>query len=99
MNHSSSPTPDPWPLTPFGDPLTPSAAGYRWPAEWEPHAATWLAWPHNRATWPGKFEPIPAVWARLVETIARFEPVNVLAGGAAVMAEARALVGHSPNVT
>jgi agmatine deiminase len=31
----------------------PAAQGFRWPAEWEPHAATWLAWPHNPDTWPG----------------------------------------------
>ncbi len=78
---------------------TPAALGYRWPAEWEPHAATWLAWPHKPETWPGKFEPIPAVWAELVSTLAEFEPVHVLAGGAAVMEQAVKLVGHVANVT
>ena len=39
--------------------------GYRMPAEWEPHAATWLAWPHKLESWPGKFEPIPPLYARL----------------------------------
>ncbi|HVS33941.1 MAG TPA: agmatine deiminase family protein [Gemmataceae bacterium] len=29
------------------------------PAEWQPHAATWIAWPHQRDDWPGKFGPIP----------------------------------------
>ena len=77
---------------------TPASLGYRLPAEWEPHAATWLSWPHNRATWPGKFAPIPAVWAVLARTIARFEPVHVLAGGE-VMAEARRLVGDAAGVT
>jgi len=72
---------------------TPAALGYRFPAEWEPHAGTWLAWPHKPETWPGKFEPIPAVWQKLVRTIAEFEPVHVLAGGANVMAQARAMVG------
>jgi agmatine deiminase len=69
------------------------------PAEWAPHAATWLAWPHNRDSWPGKFEPIPGVWARLARTLAEFEPVHILAGGEAVMAEARRLVGNVPGVT
>ncbi|MBO0912406.1 MAG: agmatine deiminase family protein, partial [Acidobacteria bacterium] len=32
------------------------ASGYRMPAEWEPHAATWLAWPHYKLDWPDKFE-------------------------------------------
>ena len=52
---------------------------YRWPAEWEPHAATWLSWPANRETWPGIFERIPAAFAEFVATIARFEPVCLLA--------------------
>ena len=77
---------------------TPHELGYRMPAEWEPHAATWLAWPHRRKSWPGKFEPIPGVWANLVRTLARFELVQIEAGGDAVMAEARALVGGVANV-
>jgi len=78
---------------------TPKELGYRWPAEWEPHAATWLAWPHKPETWPGKFEPIPAIWQKLVQTLARFEPVHICAGGEAVMAQARELVGKISNVT
>ncbi|HEY2893921.1 MAG TPA: agmatine deiminase family protein [Pirellulales bacterium] len=72
--------------------------GYRLPAEWEPHAATWLSWPHKEATWPGKFDPIPDVWAALVRTLAEFETVCICAGGDAVMAEARRRVGNLPNV-
>ena len=78
---------------------TPAALGYRWPAEWEPHAATWLAWPHNRETWPGKFDRIPSVFAELVRTIANLEPVNILAGGAAVLPDAESFVGNLANVT
>ncbi len=78
---------------------TPASLGYRWPAEWEPHAATWLAWPRKPETWPGKFEPIPGVWQTLVRTLAEFEPVHILAGGEDVMAQARSLVGDVPNVT
>ncbi|MGD9720631.1 MAG: agmatine/peptidylarginine deiminase [Pirellulales bacterium] len=78
---------------------TPRALGYRWPAEWEPHSATWLSWPHKPETWPGKFEPIPAVWRTLVRTLAEFEPVRILAGGETVMRQARAMVGDVPNVT
>jgi agmatine deiminase len=86
-------------------PEVPAAFGYRMPAEWEPHAATWLAWPHKRESWPGKFEPIPPLYARLVRTLAQFEPVHILAGGtdpqsgADIMAEAKSLVGDVPNVT
>jgi agmatine deiminase len=81
------------------DAPSPAALGYRMPAEWERHAATWLSWPHNRDTWPGRFEPIPLVWARLAAAIAAHEPVHVLAGGPQVMAQARHMVGSLPNVT
>jgi agmatine deiminase len=78
---------------------TPAALGYRWPAEWEPQASVWLSWPRNPATWPGYFEPVPAEFAQFVGMVADYQPVNILAGGAEVMAQARALVGHLPNVT
>jgi agmatine deiminase len=85
-------------MSPTESPMTPRQAGYRWPAEWEPHAATWLAWPHNPQTWPGKFQVIPPIFARLVATIAEFEPVKLLAGRPHVAAQARELVGHLANV-
>ena len=44
----------------------PAEIGFRMPAEWEPHEATWIAWPHHRADWPGKFAPIPWVYAEIV---------------------------------
>jgi agmatine deiminase len=78
---------------------TPKALGYRMPAEWEPHAATWLAWPHKQESWPGKFEPIPVVYRQLVEAISPYEQVNILAGEPLVMRQARATVGDLANVT
>jgi agmatine deiminase len=80
-------------------PQTPAALGYRWPAEWEPHASTWVSWPHNPKTWPDKFEPVPEQFAQFVRLLARYEPVNVLAGGRDVMRVARELVGNCANVT
>ncbi|MFO7903216.1 MAG: agmatine deiminase family protein [Pirellulaceae bacterium] len=71
----------------------------RWPAEWEPHAATWIAWPHNRDTWPQGFASIPACFARIVRTISEYEPVRVLAGGEAVRQNADAMIGSLSNVT
>src|SRR5208283_3985191 len=56
----------------------PSALGYRLPAEWEPHASTWLAWPHFRGDWPGKFEPIPWVYAEIIRNLARHERVDLI---------------------
>jgi agmatine deiminase len=78
---------------------TPRSLGYRVPAEWEPHAATWLSWPHNLESWPGQFEPIPQVWAQLAQTLVEFEPVAVLAGGEATIAQARSMVGGLASVT
>jgi agmatine deiminase len=50
------------------------------PAEWEPHEATWLAWPHERTDWPGKFAPIPWVYADIVRQLAQVERVRILVG-------------------
>jgi agmatine deiminase len=58
--------------------LTPRELGYRMPAEWEPHEATWLAWPHNPEDWPGKFQPIPWVYAGIVRLLAAHEQVHLL---------------------
>ena len=60
---------------------------------------TWLSWPHNRRTWPGAFSPVPPLFARFVRTLAQYEPVHICAGGEAVLAEARLLVGDVPHVT
>jgi agmatine deiminase len=78
---------------------TPASLGYRLPAEWEPHAATWLSWPRNRESWPGAFGPVPGVWAELVRALCEHEPVEILAGGEAVREEAARLVGNMPGVT
>lgn len=48
------------------------------PAEWEPHHATWLAWPHNRDDWPGKFEPIAWVYAEIIRHLARHERIELI---------------------
>ena len=57
---------------------TPRELGYRMPAEWEPHAATWIAWPHNRSDWPGKYATIPWVYADIVRHLSRVEKVNII---------------------
>ncbi len=59
------------------------------PAEWEPHAATWLAWPHYRADWPGKFEPIPWVYAEIIRHLGRHERVDLIVNNAASEKRAR----------
>src|SRR5215469_9301550 len=57
---------------------TPRALGFRMPAEWERHEATWIAWPHNEEDWPGRFEPIPWVYAEIVRKLSAVERVRVL---------------------
>jgi agmatine deiminase len=67
----------------------------RWPAEWEPHSATWLGWPHHHPDWPGKFEPIPWVVTELVRVLHRHERVEILCDSDEVRAEAsRMLAAH-----
>ena len=61
---------------------TPRALGYRMPAEWSKHAATWIAWPHNTADWPGKFQPVPWVYAEIVRNLSRVEDVHILVNDA-----------------
>jgi len=62
----------------------------RWPAEWEPHAATWIGWPHHEPDWPGKFAPIPWVYAEIVRALHRHEPVHILCHDDAVREESLA---------
>ena len=59
------------------------------PAEWEPHAATWIAWPHNREDWPGRFAPIPWVYGEIVRKLSRVERVRILVKDAALEQQAR----------
>jgi len=56
---------------------TPAELGFAMPAEWERHAATWIAWPHNREDWPDKFEPIPWIYAEIVRLLAQNERVHI----------------------
>jgi len=64
---------------PIATPIkTPRQLGYRMPAEWEPHEATWLAWPHNPEDWPGKFASIPWLYAEIVRLLAARERVHLI---------------------
>jgi agmatine deiminase len=57
---------------------TSAELGYVMPAEWEPHAATWLAWPHHQADWPGKLEAIRWVYGEMARKISPCETVRLL---------------------
>ena len=77
----------------------PTPPNRRWPAEWEPHAATWLGWPHHRPDWPGKFEPIPWVYAEIVRVLHAHERVEVLCHSEEVREQAAAaLVSHGVGI-
>ena len=75
-------------MTKNKDGKTPGEMGYRMPAEWERHEATWLGWPHELTDWPGKFAPIPWAFAEMVRLLSQVERVFLLVQDAA--AEKRA---------
>jgi agmatine deiminase len=68
------------------------ADGFVLPAEWEPHHATWIAWPHNASDWPGKFPAIPWVYGEIVRRLAPGEVVRILVNSAAHESQARRLL-------
>jgi agmatine deiminase len=70
---------------------TPYAEGFAMPAEWEPHAATWLAWPHEKSDWPGKFEVIPWVFGEIARVLTRGERVRLFVQNAAERKHAHAV--------
>jgi agmatine deiminase len=77
---------------------TPRALGFAMPAEWHPHAATWLAWPHDDEQWLGMLEPVRREFAAFVSAIARFEPVRLLVDDDESALDATARLG-SADVT
>ena len=59
------------------------------PAEWEPHEATWLSWPHNPTDWPGKLGVMHSVYANLVQKLAFSETVRIVVRSATHEKESR----------
>jgi agmatine deiminase len=64
----------------------------RMPAEWEPHEATWIAWPHNENDWPGKFACIPHIYAEIVRHLAGAEKVHIIVNDASSEKRARKIL-------
>ena len=62
------------------------------PAEWEPHEATWIAWPHNEDDWPGRFAPIPWVYGEIVRKLSAVEKVRILCRDEDLRESARAVL-------
>jgi agmatine deiminase len=56
---------------------TPKSLGYRFPAEFEEHEATWLSWPHKEASWPGKLDAVYPYYAQFVKALAESEKVRI----------------------
>jgi agmatine deiminase len=52
-------------------------SGFRWPAEWERHEATWLSWPHNPDTWPGCLPEAEREYAEIVRALSGRERVRI----------------------
>jgi agmatine deiminase len=68
---------------------SPRAEGYRWPAEWEPHEGTWLAWPHDPLTWPGCVDKAEAAMATFAAAVSQGEQVHLLVKDEPTEARAR----------
>jgi agmatine deiminase len=69
---------------------------WRMPAEWEPHRATWIGWPHHEPDWPGKLPAIPWVYAEITRILAPHESVEILCPSTEGQEDARAtLAAHA----
>jgi len=72
---------------------TPKALGYRMPAEWEPHIATWFTWPRPEGiSFPGKYETVPPVYAELIRHLTEVEDVEINVWNAEMEAWVRGLL-------
>lgn len=81
---------------------TPHSLGFKMPAEWQPHEATWLGWPHELTDWPGKFAPIPWAFAEIVRQLSAVERVYLLVENRAAESRVRTILKksgtHLPNL-
>ncbi|MBI4517602.1 MAG: agmatine deiminase family protein [Deltaproteobacteria bacterium] len=75
--------------------MTPAELGYRMPAEFEPHAATWIAWPHRPADWPGKIAAIHFVYVEITRVLARSERVRIIVRDPAARLRAQQLLAKA----
>jgi agmatine deiminase len=64
-------------FSPLGVGGSPKDLGYYFPAEFAPHVATWLSWPHKEASWPGKIHTIFPFYCRFIKYLAQSEKVNI----------------------
>jgi agmatine deiminase len=57
--------------------MTPKESNFYFPAEWHPHKATWLSWPHKEASWPGKLSSIYKPYCQFIKIVASKELVCI----------------------
>lgn len=76
-------------------PKPPRAKGYYFPAEWEPHEATWIGWPHNRQDWPGKLAAVRWVYGEIARHLTASEHLHVLVATADMEGQARRVLVDS----
>lgn len=76
----------------MGKESTPKSEGFRFPAEWHQHRATWLSWPHNKDSWPGKIETIYKPYCEFIKEVAKGELVCINVVDANMEAKARKLL-------
>lgn len=75
----------------------PADLGFHMPAEWEPHSATWLTWPHNLETWPGQdMTKIEGVYVQMIKTLAKGEKVHLLVNRESEAFRLNKLIKSSP---
>lgn len=83
--------------------VPPGRLGYRWPAEWEPHRATWLSWPHNRETWPDCLDAVEDAFCEIVRGLVPGEEVEIHVADETMATRVRARlegagVGHGERI-
>jgi agmatine deiminase len=76
---------------------TPSEKGYRLPAEWEPHEATWISWPHPEGnSFPGSYDRVIPTFVKMVESLAPSETVRINVSGSEQEKSVRRLLAACP---
>ena len=70
-----------------------SRPGFVMPAEWDPHEATWLGWPHQLSDWPGRFAPIPWAYGEIVRKLTPGETARIIVPSKTHEAGARRVLG------
>jgi len=78
---------------------TPAAQGFRMPAEWEKHEATWISWPKDPNTFPPDILPkVESAYTKMVRALGSAEEVRILVDDERSEERVRMLLGQGPQV-